>query len=206
MHIARNFLLLLLSLCWIPAAHAEDMPELATLLSLFSANATEDGNIRLNWSLDQQSPAVVNFRIYRGYEELGGFSVLAEVPLHGNSPEYLFQDASAIPGVTYYYKLAAQGQLNESVFPVVISAALPVGGVLGGQQKDAPVMILPGESLRLYVRESGHVKIERTSPDPKVLLDDTLAAGVFEISSKGKQTLKVVAGPSFEQTVDWPLK
>ena len=206
MHIARIVLVAML-LCGWSSAQADDMPELATLLSLFSANATDDGNIRLNWSLDQQSPAVVKFRIYRGYEELGAFSVLTEVPFHAGSAEYLLNDSSAIPGVTYYYKLAAQGQLNESVFPVVISAGLPLAGVLGGQSKDSPGLVLPGKNMRLYVRKSGHIKLERTLPDAKVLIDDTLSAGVFEINSTGPaQTFKVTIGPSFEQTVSWPLR
>ena len=132
------------------SARAEEMPELATLLALFSANASDHGNIRLNWTLDQQSPTVVKFRIYRGYEELGNFSVLSEIPFRGESgqADYLYQDTSAIPGVTYFYKLAAQGQLNESIFPVVISAAVPVGSTLGGQNAESPALVLPGEKLR----------------------------------------------------------
>ncbi len=208
MHVARIAFAFLLIFNW-TAVRAEEMPELATLLALFSANSTEDGNVRLNWTLDQQSPAVVKFRIYRGYEELGNFSVLAEIPFHAENgaADYLYQDTSAIPGVTYYYKLAAQGQINESIFPVVISAGVPLGDRSLGQESTAPAVVLPGDSLRLYVRKSGHVKLERTSPDKKTLIDNDLAAGVYEINTgKSEQSLKVTVAPSYEFSLTWPIK
>lgn len=209
MYVARIVFALLLIFNW-TTAQAEEMPELATLLSLFSANATENGNVRLNWTLDQQSPAVVKFRIYRGYEELGNFPVLAEIPFHaenGAAADYLYQDTSAIPGVTYYYKLAAQGQINESIFPVVISAGIPLGDKSAGQLNNAPAVVLPGDGMRLYVRKTGHVKLERTSPDQKTLIDSELSAGVYEINSgKSEQALKVTVTPSYEHTLTWPIK
>lgn len=198
-------LILLLS----TSARSEEMPELATLLALFSANASDHGNIRLNWTLDQQSPTVVKFRIYRGYEELGNFSVLTEVPFHAESgqADYLFQDTSAIPGVTYYYKLASQGQLNESIFPVVISAAVPVGGTLGGQNAESPALVLPGDKLRVYLKQAGHLRVERSAPDKQVLVDTLLTAGIYEFeATDAAQTISVKVDDSFEKTVTWPLK
>lgn len=207
MNIARLFLALLLTFNL--SATAEDMPELATLLALFSANATEDGTIRLNWTLDQQSPAVIKFRIYRGYEELGNFSVLSEIPFHAEqgTADYLLNDTSAIAGVTYYYKLAAQGQIDESIFPVVISAGVPLGEKNAGQDSEAPAIILPGENVRLYVRKSGHVKLERTAPEQKVLIDGDLASGVYEVGAgPATQSLKVSTGANYEFTVNWPIQ
>ncbi len=168
MIVARIMLALILLVS--TSARAQDMPELATLLSLFSANAADNGNIRLNWSLDQQSPAIVKFRIYRGYEELGGFSILTEVSFHAENgqADYLYQDTSAIAGVTYYYKLAAQGQIQESIFPVVISAAVPVGQKLGDQSAESPAVVLPGEKLRVYMRQAGHLRVERSDPRQEI--------------------------------------
>jgi hypothetical protein len=209
MRVAQILFALLLAIGTTVQAQAEDMPELATLLSLFSANAMEGGTIRLNWTLDQQSPAVIKFRVYRGYEELGKFPVLCEIRFHAENgaAEYLYNDTSAIPGVTYYYKLAAQGQLHESVFPVVISAGIPLGDDNGGQAPDAPALVLPGDSLRLYVRKSGHYKLERTSPDNVMLLDSDLSAGVYEIkTATSEQSLKLTADPAYERTVSWPLR
>ncbi|NUO18488.1 hypothetical protein HUU59_03485 [bacterium] len=204
-----NIICSLLVILSLNTAHAEDLPELATLLSLFSANSTEDGHIRLNWSLDQQSPAVVKFRVYRGYEEIGNFSVLAEIAFHPETgaADYLYQDTSAIPGVTYYYKLAAQGQLNESIFPVVISAAVPLGEKNSGQPDSAPAVILPGQPMRLYMRSGGRVKIERTSPDSRVLIDSQLPAGVFEINSgEIDQTIKIEVPPDYKHSLNWPIR
>ena len=209
MHVVRIFLVLLLTFGATVQARAEDMPELATLLSLFSANAMEGGTIRVNWTLDQQSPAVVKFRVYRGYEELGNFSVLCEIPFHAENgaAEYLYNDTSAIPGVTYYYKLAAQGQLNESVFPVVISAGIPIGDSDSGQITEAPATVLPGKNVRLYVRKSGHYKLERTAPDKSLLVEGDLNAGVYEFTAdSGAQTLKLTADPAYEQTISWPIQ
>lgn len=208
MHVARFVFALLLIINW-TTARGEEMPELATLLALFSANSTEDGNVRLNWTLDQQSPAVVKFRIYRGYEELGNFPVLAEIPFHAENgtADYLYQDTSAIAGVTYYYKLAAQGQINESIFPVVISAGVPLGDKSSGQESTAPAVVLPGDSMRLYIRKSGHVKLERTSPDKKTFIDSELAAGVYEINAgKSEQAIKLTVAPSYEFSLTWPMK
>ncbi|MCB9366191.1 MAG: hypothetical protein H6506_03715 [Calditrichaeota bacterium] len=207
MQLVRMMFAFLLVAC--TSARAGDMPELATLLSLFSANAADDGRIRLNWTLDQQSPTIVKFRIYRGYEEFGNFSVLTEVTFHAEleHADYLYQDTSAIPGVTYYYKLAAQGQLNESIFPVVISAAVPLGVQLGEQVEQDPVLILPGAKLRLYMRKAGHLVVTRTMPEMKTLLDGDLAAGVYEIdSSASKQTLTIKLDGQFEKSVAWPLQ
>jgi hypothetical protein len=206
MLIVRTMLVTLLMIS--TSARADDMPELATLLALFSANAGDDGNIRLNWTLDQQSPAIVDFRIYRGYEELGSFSVLPEVPFHAadGQAEYAYQDTSAIPGVAYYYKLAAKGQIEESIFPVVISAAVPMVGGLGGQTELAPVLILPGNKLRVYLRKSGHLFVERKSPEQKQLVNSDLAAGVYEIDSSSSQQTISIKLDGFEQTITWPLQ
>lgn len=208
MHVARIIFASIMLISW-NTGQAEEMPELATLLALFSANSTEDGNVRLNWTLDQQSPAVVKFRVYRGYEELGNFSILAEIPFHAENgtADYLYQDTSAIPGVTYYYKLAAQGQINESIFPVVISAGIPLGESGAGQASTAPAVVLPGDVMRVYVRAGGQVRIERTAPDAKLLIDSELPAGVFEINSgKAEQTIKISVPPSYEYTLTWPIK
>lgn len=207
MAVAKTMLALILLVC--SSARAQDMPELATLLSLFSANATENGKIRLNWTLDQQSPAIVKFRIYRGYEELGGFSVLTEAPFHheNGQADYLYQDTSAIPGVTYYYKLAAQGQIQESIFPVVISAAVPVGLKIGDQNAESPAIVLPGEKLRVYLRQAAHLRVERSTPDKKLLVDSELAAGIYEFDSTNTaQTIKLNVDGAFEKTVTWPLQ
>jgi hypothetical protein len=187
---------------------AEEMPELATQLSLFSANATENRTLRLNWSLDQQSPAIVKFRIYRGYEELGNFSVLEEIPFRPDSgaADYLFADTLAVPGVSYFYKLSSVGQSKESVFPVVISAAIPLAGRDGGQNTSAPAMILPGEKITLYVRHTAPIKLEQTSPQSKVLIEKQLPAGLYEFEGgNGPVTLKLSGPDNFERTVNWPI-
>lgn len=204
----KLFLLATASLFAVIAVHAEEMPELATQLSLFSANATENHTLRLNWSLDQQSPAIVKFRIYRGYEELGNFSVLAELPFRPDSgaADYLFADTLAVPGVSYYYKLSSVSQSTESVFPVVISAAIPLNGRDGGQSSFAPAAILPGENITLYVRHAAQIKLEQTAPSGKVLIDKQLPAGLYEFESgNGPVTLKLTGPDSFEKTINWPI-
>ncbi len=101
------------------AASSNETLDLSSLLSLFSAHALPTGVVRLNWTLEKQSPTIIQFRIYRGYEDVGNFDLLADVPPH-SSMDYSFVDTTARPGVSYYYKVAASAQQVESVFPVVI--------------------------------------------------------------------------------------
>jgi hypothetical protein len=189
---------------------AGEIPELASVLALFSAHASAEDGVRLNWTLDHQSPTIVSFRIYRGYEELGNFAVLTDLNVHAaaDTVEYTFGDSTARHGVTYYYKLAALGQKSESVFPVVITATPPLPGETEAPHDTTPAAILPGEKIVLYVRTAGHVKLELVSAPKKALVDDELKPGIYEFdapaSSKGAK-LHLAHG-SYEHEVAWPVR
>jgi hypothetical protein len=202
--------LILLSVALLPARASDEIPELATALSLFSAHAGDDG-IRVNWTLDRQSPTIVKFRVYRGYADAGHFAVLAELPSHGgqNDAHYAYTDTLAIPGVTYYYKLGAAGQSSESVFPVVISAAVqPAAGSVGSAND--PVTLLPGKKLELYVREAGHVQLNLIAPaETQPIVDDELSPGIYELEPPANGSplrLRVTHDNGFSRDLDWPLQ
>jgi hypothetical protein len=188
---------------------ATDIPELSTVLSLFSAHAASDG-VRLNWTLDKQSPTIVQFRIYRGYDEVGNFAVLSDVKVHpaSDSVNYSYADNSIRPGVSYFYKIAALGQKSESVFPVVITATPPVPGQLSTAGKDLAVAsILSGEKISLYVRKTGHVKLEISSPSAQALVDDILQPGIYEFDPPAKTlNLHLEHDNGLNTEIPWPIK
>lgn len=193
------------------AQSAVELPELATLLSLFSAHAMPSGGgVRINWTLEQMSPIIVSFRIYRGYEDVGNFAVLSDVPVHisGETLDYSFTDTTALPDVSYYYKIAAVGQRKESVFPVVISATPHGEQEPAMNVENLPVMILPGSKVSLYVRRGGHVKLDLLSSASKPLVDDSLRPGIYEFDPPaGGQpvTLRLRHESGYESEVSWPV-
>ncbi len=194
-----------------PAQTNASFPELSSLLSLFSAHALPAGGVRINWTLEQQSPTIMNFRIYRGYEDLGNFAVLSDVAVHpaADRLDYSFPDTTALPGVSYFYKLAAVGQSSESVFPVVISATPRMGDGSDKAVDALPVMILPGNKISLYVLRPGHVKLELLSGDRKSLVDDTLRPGIYEFDPPAAQpsaTLHLEHDSGYEADVSWPVE
>jgi hypothetical protein len=186
-------------------------PELSSLLALFSAQALPTGGVRLNWTLESSSPTVLAFRIYRGYEDVGNFSVLEDIPVHssGEILSYSFTDAAAVTNVSYYYKLSAVGQSKESVFPVVISAT-PHGAHPSVAGTDTlPVLILPGAKVSLYVRRGGHVQLDLLGDSRKSLVDDSLRPGIYEFDIPGSTpsaTLHVRHESGYESDVAWPVK
>jgi hypothetical protein len=190
------------------AEPATDVPELATILSLFSAHAATDG-VRLNWTLDKQSPTILQFRIYRGYTEVGNFAVLSDVDVHPakDTVDYSYTDTTIRAGVSYFYKIAAVGQKGESVFPVVITATPPQAGQSSEAHKDlSPAMLLPGEKITLYVRTAGHVRLAVLSRPVKALVDDVLQPGIYEFdppASTFTLRLKHELGPSMD--IAWPI-
>jgi hypothetical protein len=192
------------------ATTVETLPQLASDLSYFSAYATATDGVRLNWSLDKQSPTLLKYRIYRGYAEVGDFAVLSEIDAHSasDSVEYSFKDSSARSDVSYFYKLAAVMQNSESVFPVVITATRPEVGE-NGQRELPPAVILKGDVLTLYVRTPGHVKLSADATKEKALIDDSLNPGIYEITTPlvGKtHTLHLEHGLGYQTDVNWPLK
>jgi hypothetical protein len=188
---------------------AADLPELSSVLSLFSAHATTSEAVRVNWTLDQQSPTIQAFRIYRGYEEIGNFSVLAEVPTHAapDAMEYTISDSLVRPGVSYFYKLAAIGLNSESVFPVVITATPPLPGAASDSGELVPVSILPGDKITLYVRRPGRVKLDVVSSPTRALVDDSLRPGIYEFDPpiSGTLTLHIEHEGGFEANTSWPV-
>jgi hypothetical protein len=187
-----------------------DAPDLSTVLSLFSAHAGAEG-IRVNWTLDQQSPAIFGFRIYRGYAAAGHFAVLTEMePRSANGVmSYTHTDTSAIPGVTYYYKLTAIGQAAESVFPVVISAAVTPHPTGSPVDMSAPVTLLPGERIELYVRKQGRVQLDVIEPVQRALVNDILAPGIYEFDSMqtGESSrLRLIHEDGYQADINWPIK
>jgi hypothetical protein len=192
--------------CW--AQPAEEPPELTSELSIFSAYATAGKGVRLNWTLDHQSPTITKFRIYRGYQEVGNFSVLCEVPAQheADTVAYSIRDTIARPQVSYYYKLAAVGQRSESVFPVVISAVpLAAGQTPLRQLPDAT--ILPSAKILLYVRTPGRVHLSVQSSPERVLVDETLRPGIYEFDplSSGPLSLWLEHESGLKTSVTWPL-
>ena len=164
----------------------------------------------LELELDKQSPTILSFRIYRGYEELGNFAVVAEVPVHNtkDAMEYTYADSSVRSGVSYYYKLAAVGQKSESVFPVVITATPPMPGDSDSREL-APVAIVKGDKIALYVRDAGHVKLAILLPT-KTLVDDNLKPGIYEFdppaNAKTGLKLHLEHDKGFKADVPWPIK
>jgi hypothetical protein len=205
--------LFLVLLLWyvaaVPAVEpASDLPELSTVLSLFSAHAATDG-VRLNWTLDKQSPTIVQFRIYRGYDEVGNFAVLSDIDVRQatDSVEYSFTDNSIRPGVSYFYKIAALGQKSESVFPVVITATPPMPGAPAASSNALAVAsILPGEKIALYVRRAGHVKLEARTTPPMALVNDVLQPGIYEFDPPAKSlTLHLEHDKGLSTDITWPI-
>ncbi len=192
------------------AQPASELPELSSLLALFSAHALPSGGVRINWTLEQSSPLIVSFRIYRGYEDLGNFSVLSEIPVHtsGETLDYSVTDTTAQINVSYYYKVSALGQSKESVFPVVISATPHNTDAAAENVSELPVMILPGSKVSLYVRRGGHVKLDLLGESHKSLVDDSLKPGIYEFdapSSNRPVTLHLRHESGYETDVSWPL-
>lgn len=212
MRITKAFLsviLLSLSICYSHAQTDTTPPDLSTVLSLFSAHAGSSG-IRVNWSLDKQSPAIYGFRLYRGYASAGHFAVLTELEPHASngSLAYVYTDTSAIPGVTYYYKLASIGQSAESVFPVVISAAVSDPRLTSETEQDIPLFLLPGDKIQLYVRKKGRVQLDQVEPEPHALVNDTLAPGIYEFTSpagSAPSELHLKHEDGYEADIRWPL-
>jgi len=213
MHFVRTILAVLLTMAGTAmAGSAQDvLPELSSALSLFSAQATTADGVRLNWSLDRQSPTIVKFRVYRGYEEIGSFAVLAEIDARSgaDSMEYSYKDISARPSVSYFYKLAAVGQNSESVFPVVITASLP----LSGSARDTvlpPATILRGDAIALYVRRTGHVKLSSVGSDARVLVDQEMRPGIYELQAPagahGPLTLHLEHSEGMTKELHWPIE
>jgi hypothetical protein len=192
------------------AAPLSNIPELSTLLVLFSANATSSEGVRLNWTLDRQSPTIVSFRIYRGYEEVGNFAVIADVPIRQgkDTMDYAFSDTGARGGVTYYYKIASLGQNSESVFPVVITATRPLPGESTVAHELPPVSILKGNKIALYVRNGGHVKLQIALPS-QILVNDSLKPGIYEFdpppNAKAGLRLHLEHDTGFTTDVNWPV-
>ena len=195
------------------ALHAQSaaIPELSSVLSVFTARATAGNGVRLNWTLDRQSPTILYFRIYRGYEEFGNFAVLAEIPSHSaaNDVDYTYPDESARPGVSYYYKLAAVGQQSESVFPVVITATPMPPGVERSREALAPAAVLPGERIALYVRERGRTRLDVVSHG-RALVDDVLLPGIYEFDppsgAERPLRLRISREDGFSEDILWPLQ
>jgi hypothetical protein len=203
-------IIIALSVRPVPAQTNSEALDLTTVLSLFSAHAATEG-IRINWTLDRQSPAIFSFRIYRGYASSGHFAVLTDInPRSANGVmDYAFTDTSAIPGVTYYYKLAARGQSAESVFPVVISAAVTSQKMNAANEMSAPVSLLPGDKIELYVRKPGRVQLDIIEPMQRALVNDTLAPGIYEFESAhsdGKSLLRLRHEDGYQTDIQWPLK
>ncbi len=202
-------MMLCLGLAAVLPAAAGDLPELSSVLSLFSAHATTPDAVRINWTLDQQSPTISSFRIYRGYEEVGNFSVLTDVEAHTAKDvmEYTFSDTLVHPGVSYFYKLAAIGQSSESVFPVVITATPPLPGTDSAVSNLVPAAILPGEKITLYVRTPGRVKLNVVSNPTRALVDDSLRPGIYEFDppAPGTLSLHLEHEGGFTADTSWPV-
>jgi len=186
------------------------IPELTSDLALFSAQAAGSEGIRLNWNLDRQSPTIVKFRIYRGYEELGNFAVLTELNVRWarDSVEYSYRDSTARPGVSYYYKLAAVGQSSESVFPVVITAVIPDKYQSQAKCELVPASVLPGEKINLYVRRTGRINLSVLSAPARILVNDTLRPGIYEFDppeNAAPLRLRLEHDSGYETNIIWPL-
>jgi len=190
------------------AQPAEEPPELTSELSIFSAYATAGKGVRLNWTLEHQSPTITKFRIYRGYEEVGTFSTLFEVPAQreADTVAYSVRDTTSRVGVSYYYKLAAIGQRSESVFPVVITA-VPLALGQSPLRELPAAAILPGAKIMLYVRSTGRVRLSIESSPERVLVDETLKPGVYEFNppDSGPLPLRLEHDSGLITSLPWPL-
>jgi hypothetical protein len=190
------------------AQPADDLPELVSELSLFSAYATAGEGVRLNWTLEHQSPTITKFRVYRGYEEVGTFSTLLEVPAQSaaDTVAYSVRDTTSRPGVSYFYKLAAVGQRSESVFPVVITA-VPLPRAQRPPRELPAATILPDPKILLYVRTAGRVRLSVQSSPEHVLVNETLRPGLYEFEppSSGPFPLKLEHDSGRIETIQWPL-
>jgi len=190
------------------AQPAEEPPELTSELSIFSAYATDGKGVRLNWTLDHQSPTITKFRIYRGYEEVGNFSVLLEVPAQraADTVAYSLRDSTSRPGVSYFYKLAAVGQRSEAVFPVVITA-VPLAAGQSPLRELPAAAILPDAKILLYVRTAGRVHLSVQSSPERVLVDETLKPGLYEFNppSSGPLPLRLEHETGLNTSLPWPL-
>jgi len=191
-------------------AQSDEIPELSSVLSVFTARAAGANGVRLNWTLDRQSPTILGFRIYRGYEEFGNFAVLAEIPSHSaaNDVDYTYPDESARFGVSYYYKLAAVGQQSESVFPVVITATPMPSGADRTREELAPAIILPGARIALYVRARGRTRLD-VIPQGRTLVDDVLKPGIYEFDppagAEKPLRLRISRDDGFSEEILWPV-
>ena len=191
------------------AETAADPVELTSALSVFSAHATTGSGIRLNWTLDYQSPIITKFRLYRGYEEVGAFSVLTEINAQHvmDTVAYSFKDTTARAGVSYYYKLAATSQNGESVFPVVITA-VPLSPDQAPEKELPAAAILPDAKILLYVRTPGRVRLDIAASPPRVLVDETLRPGLYEFdppSDGNPLTLRLDHDRGLRAEVSWPV-
>jgi hypothetical protein len=194
-----------------PAQSAETADVLTSYLTLFSAHAVNDG-VKLNWSLERQSPTLLSFRIYRGYEEVGNFAVLTDVAAGSgaDSVDYSITDHDTRPGVSYFYKIAGVAQHGESIFPVVISAtpASPDAATASGDLP--PVALLPGAKVTLYVRKAGQVRLEVRGTPLKMLVNDQLRPGIYEFDPprelQQNTRLRVTYESDFFKEMTWPLK
>lgn len=185
----------------------EETLELVSELSIFSAYATAGEGVRLNWTLEHQSPIITKFRIYRGYEEVGTFSTLLEVPAQraADSVAYSVRDTASRSGVSYYYKLAAVGQQSESVFPVVITA-VPLARAQSPLRELPAAAILPDPKILLYVRTTGQVRLSVQSSPERLLVDETLRPGLYEFEppSAGPFPLRLEHDSGMIESVLWP--
>lgn len=210
-----RFLILILSLPILAASAPNSSPQmvdpidLSSALSVFSAHATGGNGVRLNWNLDYQSPLITKFRIYRGYEEVGDFAVFDEIDAKraADTVNYSLQDTTALPGVSYYYKLSALGQSAESVFPVVITA-VPLRAGQAPIRELPPAAILPGNSILLYVRQSGHVILVAQTDAEKTYVDEILKPGIYQFAppTDGHPiSLRLEHEHNLKTTVEWPI-
>ena len=190
---------------------AADPLDLTSALSVFSAHATTGSGIRLNWTLDHQSPTIQKFRLYRGYEEVGAFAVLTETSAQQtmDTAVYSFNDTTAVSGVSYYYKLAAISQnKNESVFPVVITAVLPLPDQNPTVNLPAAA-VLPNEKILLYVRKQGRVHLSVNLSPQRVLVDEVLSPGLYEFDPPSDQlrfTLRLEHETGLRAEISWPVQ
>jgi hypothetical protein len=187
-----------------------DPVELTSALSVFSAHATAGNGIRLNWTLDHQSPIITKFRLYRGYEEVGAFSVLTEITTQHtmDTVAYSFKDTTARAGVSYYYKLAAMSQNGESIFPVVITA-VPLSPDQDPMKELPAAAILPDAKILLYVRSPGRVHLSIVSSPPRILVDETLRPGLYEFnppSGDNPFSLRLEHEQGLRAEISWPLR
>jgi hypothetical protein len=96
------------------------------------AVSAENGTIKLYW-FPNSEPDLGGYRIYRSQEEAGEFEEIASV----GSAESTYADATARPGVKYYYALTALDRSvppNESARSEVHGDRLPPAGSAPGKK------------------------------------------------------------------------